>query len=398
MGLAQPCSLKPATAMTGTGLIEALVALLIVSFGMLVMIEVEAKLRSIADIAKQRGEAMHLAQQEMEQLRAYSVLALGANPLAGTWSYAEIHDPQAINHDAGDPDSNATFSLIRRVTDWSEPQQKAVRIEVHWHDRSGAEQFVVIDSLIARADPGLSGSLGIAPSSTALQGPAGRHPAIPLKAKDLGDRSSVFKPTSTAMVVWIFNNLTGNITGTCTVRKDMTTAALTAADLADCRNNTRAYLLSGFVRFSDQIAPDKSRNGSRVLPLAMALLLTRSGPQNLPNAECFDDSAQTAQGYVSYYCSVYPSSSEPQSWTGQLSVNGIALGGSDWKICRYSADQDGDGQIANAEHPLSYSQVTGSLANQNFLVIPAVTSCPTGQAINPQAGNFSNITTVLHQR
>ena len=97
--------------MTGVGLIEALVALLIVSFGMLAMVEVEAKLRSSADIAKQRGEAMHLAQQEMEQLRAYSVLALGANPLAGTWSYAEIQDPQAINLDAGDPDSNATFSL-----------------------------------------------------------------------------------------------------------------------------------------------------------------------------------------------------------------------------------------------------------------------------------------------
>ncbi len=398
MGLARPCHLKPATAMAGTSLIEALVALLIVSFGMLAMVEVEGKLRRSADIAKQRGEAMHLAQQEMEQLRAYSVLTLGANPLAGTWSYAEIQDPQAINFDAGDPDSNATFSLIRQVTDWSEPQQKAVRIEVHWHDRSGAEQFVVIDSLIARADPGLSGSLGIAPSSTALQGPAGRHPAIPFNAKDLGDRSSVFKPKATAMVAWIFNNLTGNITGTCPVRKDMTTAALTAADLANCRNNTSAYMLSGFVRFPGQIAPDKLRGGSRVLPLEMALMMTDNGHQTLPSAECFDDSAETAQGYVSYYCSVYPNNGEPQIWSGQLAVNGIALSGSDWKICRYSADQDGDRQISNAEHPLVYSQVTGSLANQNFLVIPAVENCPTGQAINPQAGNFSNITTVLHQR
>ena len=199
-------------------------------------------------------------------------------------------------------------------------------------------------------------------------------------------------------MAWIFNNLTGNITGRCPVRQDMTTAALTAADLANCRNNTSAYLLSGFVRFPGQIAPDKLLNGSRVLPLEMALLLTPSGPQTLPSTECFDDSAETAQGHVSYYCSVYPSNGEPQIWSGQLSVNGIALGGSDWKVCRYSADLNGDGQISNAEHPLSYSQVTGSLANQNFLVIPAVNNCPTGQAINPQAGNFSNMTTVLHQR
>jgi len=383
--------------MTGTGLIEALAALLIVSFGMLALVGVEAKLRSSADIAKQRSEAMLLAQQEMEQLRAYSVLALGAHPLAGTWSYAEIHDPQAINIDAVDPDSNATFNLIRRVTDGSEPQQKAVRIEVHWHDRSGAEQFVAIDSLIARADPGLSGSLGIAPSSTALQGPAGRHPAIPFSAKDLGDKSSVFKPTATATVAWIFNNLTGNITGRCLVRQDISSAALTTADLVDCRNNTSAYLLSGFVRFSGPIPAEKLRNGSRILPLEMTLTLTSTDHQTLPSAECFDDSNETALSYVGYYCSVYPNNAEPRIWSGQLAIKGIALGGSDWTICRYSLDQDGDGLISNAEHPLSYAQVNGSLANQNFLVIPALTSCPTGQAINPQAGNFRNMATVLHQ-
>jgi len=230
-----------------------------------------------------------------------------------------------------------------------------------------------------------------------LQGPAGRHPAIPFSAKDLGDKSSVFKPKATAMVAWIFNNLTGNITGRCPVRQDIATAALTTADLADCRNNTSAYLLSGFVRFSGPLAPDKLRNGSRVLPLEMALMRSSSNHQTLQSDECFDDSAETAQGYASYHCSVFPNNAEPRIWSGQLAINGIALGGSDWKICRYSADQDGDGRISNAEHPHSYSQVTGSLANQNFLVIPAVTNCPAGQAINPEAGNFSNLATVLHQ-
>ncbi|MCV2355577.1 hypothetical protein LNV09_15635 [Paucibacter sp. B2R-40] len=384
----------------GVALIEAMVALLIMAFGMLALVGLQGNLRRGADLSKQRGEAIRLAQREMESLRAYSVLAHPdpANPAAGVLAWADISTP-AVNANAGDPNSNAVFSLTRTVDPWAEAQsaQTAVRVRVDWLDRASGPQFVQIDSIISRADPGLSAALTIAPASLTVQGPMGRESSIPVSAHDLGNGTSVFVPTLNDTVAWVFDNLSGVIVGKCTVAMGTLATGLSKDDVAACSNNTFGLLLSGFVRFSLTSPPDPNSPNSPAQTLDAGLVPAA------PSHECYDDSAQVtanAGSAVSYYCIVYPNNAVPRTWSGRLNLAGLPLAPGDTnqrKICRYSADYDGNGSISNAEHPLEYVNVSGALTRQNFLVIKASESCPAGHGLNPSAGYFSNTATVLHQ-
>jgi hypothetical protein len=384
-------------------LIEALVALLIMAFGMLALVGLQGNLRRSADLSKQRGEAIRLAQREMEGLRAYSVLAQAdpGNPVPGVLAYAQI--TSAANANAGDANSNAVFSLTRTVIDSSlvRPEQKAVRVQVNWIDRAEGAQFVLIDSIIARADPGLSAALTQAPSSLTVLRPAGREVSIPTGAKDLGDGRSVFVPSSNDTVAWVFNNLSGVIQGKCTVAMGTVSSALTAADVAACSNNTWGYLLSGHVRFSFNSPPDSNQPLSSALTLDAGLVAGIAA--SAPSHECYDNSDQVVPALgsvVSYFCIVYPNNAVPRVWSGRLQLAGISLAAGDpspRKICRYTADYDGNGSTSNAEHPMDYVNVGGALTRQNFLVINASQTCPVGHAVDPAAGYFSNTATVQHQ-
>jgi hypothetical protein len=122
-----------------------------------------------------------------------------------------------------------------------------------------------------------------------------------------------------------------------------------------------------------------------------------------PAYECFDDaptSVETEQIDVAYFCAVYPRT-DTGRWSGRLDVGaiGFAVGTADteFRVCRYSADYNADGVIANNEHPASYSSVGVGLVNQNFLVIPGPAACPTDGAVDPSAGNRVNSNTVQHQ-
>ncbi len=62
----------------GTTLIEALVAFLVLSVGMLTIARMQTQLRAGSDLARQRSEAVRLAQEDIESLRAFAVLAASA--------------------------------------------------------------------------------------------------------------------------------------------------------------------------------------------------------------------------------------------------------------------------------------------------------------------------------
>jgi len=402
-------TLHQAPQQRGVALIEAMVALLIMAFGMVALAGLQSEMRRSADLAKQRGEAIRPAQQEMEQLRDYSLLNPPATPASGVQDYTSIAD--RTNANAGDPGSNATFALTRDVTDLVDPPVKAVNVTVSWRDRANGAQFVIIDSYINGADPSLSGSLGVKPDSTPLRRPAERDASIPVGAKDLGNKLSVFVPSPNATVAWVFNNLTGVIVGSCTVAMGTQASSLTAASVASCSNNTLGFMLSGFVRFSFASTPDAVQPASDALPQfdfeivqADPLPIPASGPTPTvpgpPTHRCFDDApadSLSRQPFVSYYCVVFPSSETVPKWSGKLNITGIPLGSGERKICRYSADYNRDSSIGNVEHPLNYHFVTGPLTRQNFLVINASANCPDGVEPDKDQRIFSNTRTVLHQ-
>lgn len=386
----------------GATLIEAMVAMLIMAFGMVALVGLQGQIRRTADLAMQRGHATRLAQEEMERLRAFAAL----NPVdllsVNDQAYQNIAARDVA--DASPGVGNTKYRLQRNVQNVAEPQHAILRVTVSWLNRDGDTEFAQVDSMIAAVDPGLSGSLALPPDGNPTRRPGGRNQAIPVAAKDLGDGRSIFKPPAMASgVAWVFNNVSGVITKRCTgISTSATTADLTLADVSSyCTADVNDFLLAGYVRFSTGDVPNPESPLSPALPLNLGIAAAAEG-NPVPSHECFDnapaaaDATQT-QG-VSYYCAVSPFMDRtPPSWDGRLNVLDLPLGGSDYKVCRYSADYDGDKKLSNAEHPLNYAKVTGPLTRQNFLIVRATRACPAGHRVDPDQGHFFDSATIEHQ-
>lgn len=231
----------------GVSLIEALVAMAIMAFGMLAVVGVQVTLRANADIAKQRSEATRIAEANIEMLRSFvgmsSIYTTAGQPIG--WD--DITTMPAPVNVVGE---NATYTVTRTANVIS-PSETDVVVAVTWQDRNQANQQVTLSSVLAGAEPALSGVLSVPPIRTAANSRSQRHPTIPVRAGMLGNGESAFKPAEAGTVAWTFNNTTGVITRVCTVNGTSTSTTLVAADLATANcAKTNAQLLSGVVRFN----------------------------------------------------------------------------------------------------------------------------------------------------
>lgn len=245
----------------GIALIEALVSLLIISLGFLGYIGLHLQLRASADVAKQRGEAMRIAQQDMERMRLFRSL----DSLAGTSLYwggtdstkwgsdfrSVTDSPSSGSTISGSTsyEANTTYRLTRTVTTSSVADFKELQVKIAWTDRQGKDQSVVLRNVINLTDPSVAMSIGIVPNGSPVKDLLGRNVQIPIPAKNLNDGTSVFKPTSDATKAYVFSNETGEVTKVCTVSASTPTAQLQNSDLTRNCVNTTAYILSGFIRF-----------------------------------------------------------------------------------------------------------------------------------------------------
>ena len=412
----------------GTTLLEALIAFLVLSLGILTIGRVQTQLRLGSDIARQRAEAVRLGQEELENLRAFSVVAA----TAGARSYAEIAGRSLlIDADAGYA-TNTRYRLTRAVQAAASLDAKDVSVDVAWSDRSGQDQHIALHSVVAAIDPKYAGALAIAPTGRPVKGAFGRSPWIPLNAKDLGDGRSAAKRVGAPTSALVFDNTSGLVTATCSgLDPTLGTADLTSSALSDCETVT-AYLVSGIVRFSFASPPDAAQAIGQPLPVGIQAASTGGSYAIAPSCTSEPlktvayviggtrhveavpiDAASASLGlagwtdsgdrYVGYQCVVYPLANG--QWSGDTSLvpSGWSIGAtsSALRVCRFAADLDGSGAVdANVEHPAHYAGLSTSLANQNFLVITGSQSCPGGStapvasvvgAIDP------DLSTVQHQ-
>lgn len=417
----------------GVTLIEALVALLVMSFGMVALVSLLGNLRYSGDVAKQRSEAMRLAQAELEGLRSFAVLKRAAGASAPRDYENDVKTLPEVQTIAA-ADSNTTFTLSRQVwplvKDQTEPQGRTVSVTVAWQDRSGVEQRVNLHTVISRTDPVVSSALSITPPTTGIRTPDGRNPVIPVGARKLDDGVSVFRPSRDSVTVWVFNNATGVITGKCEIDVNTALTDLTPSSVDSCKNNTVGYLVAGTVRFSatkpaNPTTPEAPAQSLSVyLDLKPSQFVKPDGTGLLPGGEypitpsyeCFNDapaSPNLNQTFVNYNCIVYPNNQSPRNWWGQVLLSGLDLGAtaSQFRVCRYSADYNHNGyveppfvsspnvvdRIDNEEHPAVYRHVSYSLTRQNFLVVRGDVSCPTASAPDPSHGIFVDYSTVQIQ-
>jgi hypothetical protein len=387
----------------GASLVEALVALLVMAFGMMAVAGIQGRLRYSGDAAIQRAEASRLANIELERLRSYVALERTDDVPDDKLVFSDIADLTRVI-----PSASTEYKMVRTVSPLGDGTLE-VKLNVSWLDRQRDEDdsktFIEWRTAIARVNPALALGAYTPPDfGVALRRHLDRHPAIPVKARSLGTERSVFKPNPNGTVALVFNNKTGLVTQLCTVQASSTTAVLEDSDLNDCpiTYTSGAFLLSGHVVFSMGPEPDPALPSDSVLALTVAVTLTSAIHPSQP--VCFEDSSSNALAGVNatdYYCVIAPR--EPTAldpdlyWSGRSTLAGLDIKSGGQRVCRYSDDYNGVGGIENSEHPLDYTKVSVSLSRQNFLVIPFSASCPVGKRVDIANGVFRNTVTAAHQ-
>lgn len=392
----------------GATLVEAVVALAVLAFGMMAFAGLQTSLRRHADVARQRSEATRIAQEAVEQLRSFA--SVGAAPGIATWDAIIDQPVQLVAGVSG----STTFELARRVITTVEPALKSVLVTVRWQDRAGQAHHIELPALLGGVPPALSGALALSASGSPMPRAQDRHATIPQSARDLGDGRSVFQPAPT--VAWVFDNLTGAITAACAGLAEGPAPSIEA--LAGCRLAAPAQIVSGYVRFlaGDGSAPPPAAEvqnpAGPALNLDLRLTLASTGHPD-PGAQCFDDAPTNAVAAsvvhaVRYHCIVYPNAG--RKWAGRSEIVPLPFADGDpaawplhasaagaYKVCRYSPTAPADGQsVSNADHPATYVDVTGNLVHQNFVVVPAPLACPGDDAVQSPSES-GRIHTVAHQ-
>lgn len=370
---------------SGVALIEALVALAIMAFGMLGVIGMQATLRFNADSSKQRSEAVRLAQEEIERWRDFSVLPT----TAGKAAFDDIATASAATV-AMPGNSNATYTRTTTVAAAvaGDPLLKKVTVAVSWLDRRAASstdvQTVTLTTVIAGIAPELAGSLGIPGDRAATQRPRERHPAIPVGAVNQGTTSN-FTPPGPGSVSWVFSNATGQITQICNP---------ICAPI-------NAWLLTGFVHFAVAGPPTdvNAETPSDPANASVGVSVIATFPSSL-TLVCPTSVSAT---FLTYYCAV-PASAVLPRWSGRSVLTGLTWSNSlsddnpaRYKVCRYTPVASHTPAGGNAEHPLNYTNVTSSLTNQNFLVTKAGNGNVPYACPGDRAGNLLNSNTFAHQ-
>ncbi len=324
----------------GITLVEALIGVLLLSLGLLGALRMQSWLRLNGDVAKQRTEAVRIAQQDLEQVRAFA-------------DAAAFQSITSQRREAAH--TSAPFTLNRTVS--ADPTLKNSLITVSWQDRGGATQTVQLHSSLNGLAPIYSAVLALPPQDTTLS--PRRH--LPTSARRLSEGRSMLKPTSLSNVAWIVNDATGEVSAECSVPSTLAARDITEANLTRCTELT-ARLLRGYIRFSLGPVPDALTANDAPL----ALTLTPA------SARCETEPVRRAgERYLTYTCLLPVGTAEPL----RIVPAGWAFGATltTYKACRYAH--------ANPSAP------------HNYLVIRGDAACPGPQ---PQHNGVS-VATVQHQ-
>jgi type II secretory pathway pseudopilin PulG len=393
----------------GVALIEALIALAIMAFGMLAVVGMQATLRQNSDLSRQRAEAVRIAQQEIERVRAYLLLADPSGVNTNTFSL--LNDRSEVLGPT--PGSNAEYTLSTKVKEGAgvpslaagNPSVKTLQVDVDWVDRNGVAQNVRLSTTVHGVAPELAGTLSVPPNGFPTSTPGGRHVSIPWDAIPLGDGTSGFIPPQATggTVAWLFNNATG-LMQICTLVGPAQTA--TRVNFSNCSG--RAQLLTGFVNFASNASTQATAADAmrpRGSPFLVEVKVERTAPSALSvdaTNGCFTGTALAeGRSYIEYFCAVPvdPDPTQAPVWSGYAIVTSTSLpvvpvvGG--FATCRYThpnARTDPPGAVSNVQHPRAYTDVKGPLAGQDFLMVRVVTNnasdCPDGPPLPSTTTTF----------
>ena len=341
----------------GFTLVEVLVALIVLAFGMMAIAGFQLSLSSNSDLAKQRTEATRLAQERIEQMRSFEQI----ESATGKFAYADL----ASGSDTPATTSNTTYTRTWTLSGTPADLWRRATVSVAWTDRSNEVNTVVVDSVIARADPADQGAMALpaVPGGT-QRSPAGRplDARVPVPSISIGGGRSILGFGGEWLV---FNDATAEVTALCA-----TQPTLGQTDFSGCTSLT-GYVLAGYINDGNVNSADNfawAITGATFTATAhmTAPPLCAVGPATDPNNN------NPLPDFLFYACLVQPSdhdgdSATPRVWTGKLLLQPAPTGSQ--IVCRYN------GNAADAFGV--YQLASSSLDNQNYLVLGSG-SCPGG--------------------
>jgi len=160
----------------GFTLVEVLVALLVLGTGLIAMANFQARVTTSSIDAKARSEAMQLAQQRMEWLRARDLETLAS----------DTHGPIAFAGRVAEYDLSWTLEDLPWALE-DDPQARFIRaatVRVDWVSSRDEDQSVELVSYVANSHTGLNPGSGLQLSEGFVPGPRG---GARIKRYDLND-------------------------------------------------------------------------------------------------------------------------------------------------------------------------------------------------------------------
>lgn len=359
----------------GFSLIEAMIALLVMAFGMLALSGMQLSLSRNSDVAKQRNEAMRIAQERIEQARSYTSLAAAAG-IDWTNLVADVAAPATVT-------TNTTYTVAVAAGGVVNDAARAIQVTTTWTDRVGDSQIVTLSTVVARNDPKDPGfNANPLPLNTALKRPKNRNINIPIPALDLGAGQS--STPFDANYAIVYSNLTGavikicsslNLTGLTDAQK---IAAINTAIAGGSCTAVTGYIVAGYIgRTGGSITWPTGINHSAV---------SRNTPHATEGIRClFSDATDqntnvtiTADNGYKYYVCVVPLAA-PNLWGGTVRLGGVPTTGN-YIVCRYQYTQTNI--TVNERNIQPYVDVGLSMDEQNYLVTTsAAGTCPAAMTV-----------------
>jgi Tfp pilus assembly protein PilV len=296
----------------GFTLIEALVALVVTAFGMLAVASMQINMSHGSDIAKQRSEAVRLAQEKIEQLRSFETVASAPlkfdyteDVVAGCDEMAPASAPCTALVYTSNTRYRRAWTLMRAdgvtVADGTD-LEKWLAVTVTWTDRTNQAQSVTLRSVISRADPVNLGTLLTGPGGTKTRTPKNRNINIPYPAVTLPGDMSAFQPPGASNTNFVFDNITGDVLGYCddaavaNARSTNTPISFATGSVTSGCTAQKGYLLSGYFHFLTNVPTGGTEQGRddgitsttvATKELTAQIVFNSPMPGGHPAAQCF---------------------------------------------------------------------------------------------------------------
>lgn len=399
---------------SGFSIIEALISLIIMGFGILSLSGMQISLSRNADDAKQRTEAVRLAQEKIEFFRSYTGIAATlvgqgtASGIALNWN--------ALTSSTDTITTNAFFTRSWTLGGSIGDSMRSLTVSVDWTDRAGQAQAVSLSTVLSKTDPADSGFLGFPlPENTNLKRPKNRNLDIPIFAIDLGNGNSALSFGPDKFV--LFSNISGDVVQVClpTLARAPTTAqiiaSLTGAETSNC------ITVSGFI-VAGYIARDSSVSNTdwNVITNGLGIDysdITRNAADSIPITCQLGDAINQNTGEsianYKYYLCVIPlatptpvlTENRPYNWSGTVLIAGPSVwhgANNKYFICRYQYTANNYLTDPNQQNVQPYVEVNKSIDQQNYLIAATGNATSPSNPVCPSSMTITNVSTgVLHQ-